>query len=327
VLYGQKNYPRVYYQLGRVLGLMFRYQRILVPLDGSELAEKALKPAVVIAESMDGDLLCLQVVTGLTLDLDPRLNQRVIEARKYAANLYFNSLKSRYSKTKRPIETEIAVGYAPKVITDSAREHGIDLIVLSSHGRTGLARWVYGNVTAKILRHAPCDTLIVRTLAPATELFSTKRLLVPLDGSKLAERALRPAIALASTLDMEILLLRVSPLIPVGLEPMSSRSMFDELEARARDEALTYLQSIHSSLEQHGVPISVETITGPEAATIVDYAKKYQVDLIVMSSHGHTGIGLWLMGSVSEKVLRKASCATLVVRPPGQTGNETRDDQ
>lgn len=305
---------------------MFRYQRIMVPLDGSELAEKALTPAVAIAEAMDGDLLCLQVVTGLTLDLDPRFNQRVIEVRKYAADLYFNSLKSRYSKTKRPIKTVIAVGSAPKVITDSAREHNIDLIVLSSHGRTGLKRWVYGNVTAKILRRAHCDTLIVRTLTPATGLFSTKRILVPLDGSKLAEGALRPAIALASALEMEILLLRVSPLIPVELEPMSSRSMFDGLEARARSESLTYLQGIHSSLEQHDVPISVETITGPDAATIVDYAKKHQIDLIVMSSHGRTGIGLWLMGSVSEKVLRKASCATLIVRPPRQPGNEIKDD-
>jgi nucleotide-binding universal stress UspA family protein len=305
---------------------MFQYQNILVPLDGSELAEKALPPALAIAEAMASNLLCLQVVTGLTLDLDPRLNLRAIEARKAAARIYFNTLKSRYSKTRDPIKTVIVAGSADKVIIDSAREHSIDLIVLSSHGRTGLDRWVYGNVTAKILRRAPCDTLIVRTLKPATGLFSTKRILVPLDGSKTAERALSPAIVLASALEMEIRLLRVSPPIHTELEPMSSQSMFEGLEARARDEALTYLQGIQASLEQPELSVSIEAITGSAAATIVDYAKEHLVDLIVMSSHGRTGIGLWLIGSVSEKVLRKASCATLIVRSPGQSRNETRDN-
>lgn len=308
---------------------MIYYQRILVPLDGSELAELALAPALVIAEALAARIVCLQVITGSTLDSDLRLGKRVIAARKEAAALYFESLKDRYSQTKTPIEVVIAVGSAAKVITDFASEHAIDLIVLSSHGHTGLARWVYGNVTAKIMNRAPCDTLMVRAHSPARGLFSTNRILVPLDGSRLAEQALRPAISLASVLEMEILLLRVSPPLDSELQPISGgylRSLVDEFEARSRDDALIYLHGVSASLEQHDIPINVEAVTGPAAATIVDYAKKHLIDLIVMSSHGHSGTGLWLMGGVSEKVLRKATCATLAVRPSEQPRNDAKDN-
>ena len=294
---------------------MYHYRKILVPLDGSELAEQAFGPALAITEAMSGYLSCLQVVLGLTQSTDPLLNYRVIEARKEAANLYFGMLKSRHPKARRPIETITAVGSAANVIIATAKEHNIDLIVLSSHGRTGLARWVYGNVTAKIVRRAPCDTLVIRTLGPATELFSTNRILVPMDGSTLSENAISPAVALASAFDMGILLLRVSPTIHSELEPMSSRSMFERLEARASDEALTYLQGVQASLIQERIPVDIKSVQGLAAAAIVDCARNHQIDLIVMSSHGRSGIGLWLMGSVTEKVLRKASCSTLVVRP------------
>ena len=291
----------------------FKYHRILVPLDGSELAKMAMTPAVEIASFMEAEVHCLQVVTGLTLNLDPYLNQRIINAREQMANLYLRSLRRRFDKSEVEIITSTTSGAAAKSIIDYAKKEDINLIVMSSHGQSALSRWVYGNVAIKILRRAPCDTLMIRPLG-TTESLPKKRVMVPLDGSPLSELALKPAVALASVWELDIMLLRVSPPLFSDQDPISSHDFFDEIEEKLNEEAMAYLLDIQAVQARDSLSISVETASGPEAATLVDMANKNEVDLIVMSSHGRSGVGLWLMGSVSDKVLRKASCATLIVR-------------
>ena len=293
--------------------LSFKYHRILVPLDGSELAEMAMTPAVEIAVFMKAEIHCLQVVTGLTLNLDPTLNQRIIDAREQMANMYLGSLRGRFTSPEFQIITSTTSGSAAKSVIDYAEKEDIDLIVMSSHGQSALSRWVYGNVAIKILRRAPCDTLMIRPLG-TTESTPRKRIMVPLDGSSLSERALKPAIALASVWKLDIMLLRVSPPLFSDQDPVSSHDFFDEIEEKLNEEAIAYWRDIQAVQARDSLSISVETASGPEAATLVDMANQNEVDLIVMSSHGRGGVGLWLMGSVSEKVLRKASCATLIVR-------------
>jgi nucleotide-binding universal stress UspA family protein len=291
----------------------FKYRRILVPLDGSELAEMAMTPAVEMARHMGSEIHCLQVVTGLTLNLDPTLNQRIINAREQMATLYLRSLSGRFSNHNFDIKTATTSGKAAVSIIDYATEHDIDLIVMSSHGQSALRRWVYGNVAIKILRRAPCDTLMVRPLANKVS-SPQKRVMVPLDGSPLSERAMGPALALASAWNLEILLLRVLPPIDTDQDPMTSHDLFNDMEEKINEEAMAYLLDIKADQTIDSLSINAEIATGPPAATIVDTATTNEVDLIVMSSHGSGGVGLWLMGSVSEKVLRKAPCSTLIVR-------------
>lgn len=291
----------------------FRYHRILVPLDGSELAEKAMTPAVEIVTFMGAELHCLQVVTGLALNLDPTLNQRIIKAREQMAIMYLESLRTRHSKANLDMKTATTSGAAAVSIIDYANKHDIDLIIFSSHGQSALQRWVYGNVAIKILRRAPCDTLMVRPLGNS-EMVPKKRVMVPLDGSALSEQALRPALALASAWNLDIMLLRVSTPIYTDQYLASSHDFFNEIKEKLNEEIMDYLQEIQVLQRRDSLSITTETAAGPAAATIVDLAKKNDVDLIAMSSHGRSGIGLWLMGSVTEKVLRKALCSTLVVR-------------
>ncbi len=291
----------------------FNYHRILVPLDGSPVAEAAMTPAMEIAAIMRAEVHCLQVVTGLALNLDPKLNQRIIDAREQMANVYLRSIRERFTKSEADIITSTASGSAAKSVIDYAMENDIDLIVISSHGQSALSRWVYGNVAIKILRRAPCDTLMIRPLGHAESL-PKARVMVPLDGSPLSERALKPAVALASAWELELMLLRVSPPLFSDQDPISSHDFFDEIEERLDEEAVAYLQDIQAVQASDFLSIRVETASGPEAAAIVDTANQNGVDLIVMSSHGRSGAGLWLMGSVSEKVLRKATCSTLIVR-------------
>lgn len=299
--------------MGELAESSFKYHRILVPLDGSELAEMAMMPAVEIAGFMNAEVHCLQVVTGLVLNLDPTLNQRIIDARVQMAEFYLQSLRRRFAESELNIITSTTTGSAAKSIIDYAEKEDIDLIVMSSHGQSALSRWVYGNVAIKILRRAPCDTLMIRPLG-ITGSLPRKRIMVPLDGSPLSERALKPAVALASAWKLEIMLLRVSPPIFTDQDPISSHDFFDELEEKLNEEAMAYLLDIQAIQTRESLAIRVETASGPEAASIVDTANDNEVDLIVMSSHGQSGAGLWLMGSVSEKVLRKATCSTLIVR-------------
>jgi nucleotide-binding universal stress UspA family protein len=290
-----------------------KYNRILVPLDGSDVAEMAMTPAVEIASVMGAEVHCLQVVTGLTLNLDPTLNQRIIRAREEMAELYLRSLRYRFSRPETEITTSTTSGSAASSIIDYAEKEDVDLIVMSSHGQSALSRWVYGNVAIKVLRRAPCDTLMIRPLG-TKELLPRKRVMVPLDGSPQSETAIRPAMALASAWNLEILLLRVSPPIFTDQDPVANHGFFAEIEEKLNEEAMAYLLEIKAVQEEDTLVVHVETASGPEAATIIDTANDNEVDLIVMSSHGRSGLGLWLMGSVSEKVLRKATCSTLVVR-------------
>lgn len=145
-------------------------------------------------------------------------------------------------------------------------------------------------------------------------MFRFHRILVPLDGSPLAEQALEPARGIAETMSAERLLLLRVVSVDFLLTSRELEPLHDEIEATARREAESYLRQVRERLAAPGVPIEVEARSGPVAESIIDCAHEHDVDLIVMSSHGRSGISRWVYGSVAEKVLRGAGCATLVVR-------------
>jgi nucleotide-binding universal stress UspA family protein len=152
-------------------------------------------------------------------------------------------------------------------------------------------------------------------------MFQNRKILVPLDGSPLAERALEPALSLAKAVDSDVILLRVvtgRDVVPEALTPTGDNldPEANELTASERDEAEAYLQSIFRDRPNQHLFFDVQTTTGDIAEAIVAYVEKHHVDLIVMSSHGRSGLGRWLHGSVAEKVLRGADCATMIIRSP-----------
>ena len=182
------------------------------------------------------------------------------------------------------------------------------------------SRWVYGSVAEKVLHHAPCATVILRAHV-AVAMFQNRKILVPLDGSPLAERALEPALAIADAVQSDVTLLRVAP----GREPLPQTMSpsgedlgvaRDIAAAQERAEAEAYLQRIYADRANRHLFFDVVTTGGDIADAIVSYADERHMDLIVISSHGRSGIGRWLHGSVAEKVLRGADCATLIIRGP-----------
>lgn len=306
---------------------MAQFRNILVPLDGSVLAEKAIAPAMEIATAMaqqkDMDtpvqVTLLRAVSPMAmLAADPYLYDEMMRMNVDEAASYLNTVVSTISDTSVVVRTETVNGSPAEAIVQFAEEKGVDLIIMSSHGRTGSSRWVYGSVAEKVMHHAKCATAIIRAHVEVS-MFQNRRLLVPLDGSELAERALKPALALASAVGSEVYLLRVmagreplpESLTPAGEKVEAALGVADALE---KSEAESYLQQVYGHIDNQRVFFDVENTNGDVADTIVTYADEKNIDLIVMSSHGRSGIGRWFHGSVAEKVLRGADCATLIVR-------------
>ena len=289
------------------------FKRILVPLDGSELAERALFPALALAEAMSAKLFFIRVAIPLSLNLDPKLGQRIIELRQDEAKRYLWSIQSRFSSSQADVETQVLVGRAARSIINFAQENEIDLIVMSSHGRSGVNRWIYGSVADKVLHNAPCAKAIIHPQV-IIEPFSIKRILMPLDGSSIAEQALEPVLALAEALSAELIFLRVTTVPQIVVQSVSGWPGLDAVMEATEQEANAYLQGVQAAMGDSSVSTSLRVTAGPAAEVIIGAVDNQKVDLIVMCSHGRSGIERWLFGSVAEKVLRGANCVTLVIQ-------------
>ncbi len=141
-----------------------------------------------------------------------------------------------------------------------------------------------------------------------------QRIMVPLDGSECAEMAVGPALGIAQTMGAELVLFRVAQPIPRTRALLEMPDVYNEVVAAAYREAEDYLREVKSRLPYDRVSIEHQPVESGVARQIIDYAAGNGIDLIVMSSHGYSGVKRWTHGSVAEKVLQAAPCATLVIR-------------
>lgn len=290
---------------------MSTYRKILAPLDGSTLSERALTPAITLAQDLAAQLLLLRVTPSMEL----LVNEEVRQDLRRTAQSYLDDVTQRNQAERVKLSVLLRQGAPAPTIAQTARAEGVDLIVISSHGRSGVGRWVYGSVADYVLRADVCDVLIVRA-ATALPNLRGGRLLVPLDGSALAEQALEPAVALAQALAAELHLLRLTFSIS-HLEPQFYQRIFHHIEIEERRQGQAYLNGVKQRLSGQAFPVHAEALIGDAAAGIIDYARAQGIDLILTASHGRSGVQRWLYGSVAEKVLQGADCATLIVRQRG----------
>jgi nucleotide-binding universal stress UspA family protein len=141
-----------------------------------------------------------------------------------------------------------------------------------------------------------------------------KRILVPLDGSEFAEAALGPALAIAGAMEAEVVLFRVAQPIPRTEKLAEMPDVYNDVVAATYREAEDYLKGLQERLAPDQVSIQYRPASGGIARQILDYAAGHDVDLIVISSHGRTGVDRWVHGSIAQKVLSNCSCSTFVVR-------------
>lgn len=303
------------------------FKRILVPLDGSALAEQALAPAIKIAQHVKGELIVMRVPvymdtrvqTAVAYDMAPiaaMWPQESITSVYEEAEEYLAHVVERRKPADLPMRALVVDGDRAGAIVDTAVSEQVDLIVMSTHGRTGLSRWVFGSVTERVLRGADCAALIVRSPQPL------RHILVTLDGSRLSEQALAPALTLARAFESKVTLLRVSEPMEINPETIeqigqAEWGLGEQLSSEPLRNEENYLQNLAAAQQRSGLEVQTAVVSGPVAAAILDFSEAQHADLIAMSTHGRSGLRRWVYGSITEKVLRGARCAMLVIRPPG----------
>lgn len=305
------------------------FEKIMVPLDGSELAERALPLATTLAKQGGGTLLLLRVpvfdlqdslLPVVTEHYDARWREYTLEDAMRAAGAYLDRLAASLRERGIVVQTRVAEGDPAGIIIDMAQTEKVDLIVMSPRGITGLTRWVFGSVTERVLRQAHCPILVSRAAADIQRVFIT------LDGSSLAEQAITPGLALADSLHSPITCLRVEP--PVAhniLEEMvielalADDAAVEQLTDVALANAALYLNNVVKRYQQPGRTLEKSLLLGAAAERILDAAEQIPDSLIVMASHGRTGVQRWVYGSVTEKVMRSTVASLLIIRPAPAT--------
>jgi nucleotide-binding universal stress UspA family protein len=286
---------------------------ILVPLDGSALADRALPYAIPLARASHARLSLVRAALAHTLPgADPSEAQvAVVQRAEHELEATAESLRS----DGLTVETHVYYDEAARAIVDAAERQAVDLVVMSTHGRGGLGRWVYGSVADRVLRRMAAPVLLVPAAAePARATNGPLRVVVPLDGSPLAEEVLDPVRLLAVARGAELLLLRVvEPPVPLEVDGEGYLSL-NKREAELA-EAQRYLDSIAGRLRAGGVMVTARAVVEQAVPTIVGTAADFRADLIAMATHGRGGLARFVLGSVATGVLHRASTPLLLVRP------------
>ncbi|HSQ12550.1 MAG TPA: universal stress protein [Candidatus Deferrimicrobium sp.] len=285
------------------------YKKILVPLDGSKLAERVLPFARRLADSFGAAVELLRVS-------DP--DARPPFSPPQASAQYLKEVSEKYFPASAQVAEVAEVGEPAQVIIDRAKADPACLIAMATHGMSGMRRWLLGSVVAKVVHTAANPLLLVRPADGDPSMpVVLNTIFVPLDGSALAEKALPHVIALGKTMNLEVHLMRVYTLPPDayvvadGVIAQGPAAFRDSI----KNEATTYLEGKIDELRASGLERLVATaIEGDAASEIIDIARKTPNNLIAMSTHGRSGVGRWLLGSVAEKVIQHSQDPVLVIR-------------
>ena len=297
--------------------------RILVPLDGSPLAEQALPCAMTLGRGLPAELVLFHAVSILSdareiLDNAGRDADALIQHLEAKAKSYLEKVVDQLQDAGVSVHQVIWHGAAAEAIVDYAEQAGIQQIVMATHGYTGVSRWTHGSVAERVLQSASVPVLMVCALAGEAsarlEPVRCRRILVTLDGSTTAEQVLPPATSIAKAMGAEMVLFRVSI---VHVSGWYTGEWFEPLEGdleTANHHAKDYLNRVASDLISQGIKVSTVVEMGAVTESIVSYAETQQIDLIAMCTHGRTGLTRWILGSVADRVLRAGHVPILLVR-------------
>jgi nucleotide-binding universal stress UspA family protein len=297
----------------------------LVPLDGSQLAECVLPHAAAFARTFDAEITLLRILeknqVGVSAQLFDLLNWQI---QKTKATLYLEEIKERFKESNIRARTIILEGLVTEGITEYAQNHGMKLIILSSHGRHGLTQWGISSITQKTILSAPTSVLIVRAHSQevsAGELSNTPlyhRILVPLDGSQRAEHVLPIVMQLAHIHKPTIHLVHVVQTPEMARQmPLAHEDV--ELSTRVvmrnREEAGRYLEQVRSRSYLEGMDVQTHLLTSDHTAEALhQMVEREQIDMVTLSAHGYSGKHQWPYGSVVSNFILYGKVSLLIVQ-------------
>jgi nucleotide-binding universal stress UspA family protein len=261
---------------------------------------------VTLYHSVDPEVI-QEIGATLAANVDQVLAKGELQGR-----FYLNEVEKRLHPKVPHLKVKLARGNAAVAIVEEAARGGYDLIAMTTHGRSGIDRWSFGSVADKVLHATSIPVLLVRPSKDRDEsgldAVTLRRLVVPLDGSPLAEASIPYALELAQRLDLEVNLVQVVryPLV----------TEFDvQVQELVRETAEAYLVEQEGLVKARGARASHQLLQGSPGAEISDAARAEPGTVIVMSSHGRSGLGRWLLGSIAEKVVRSSVAPVLIIRP------------
>jgi nucleotide-binding universal stress UspA family protein len=296
------------------------YKRILVALDGSQLSESILPYARFFAKTLEIPVELLHVVDpnhflhsvfahhGRYYDIMTAEKKRSID--------YLRKIATSFSDSAS-VDCSVETGNPAEVIVDRAASDAGILIAMTTHGRSGTKRWLLGSIADKVLHAAANPLLFARSTEEIKirDSVALKTLLVPLDGSGRAEIVLPHVAELATKMNLEVVLVRVYLMPGVAYPTGYYAPDWERLNEEMRKEANGYLQEKTQQLQREGLEtVSSVLLEGNAAEKIIDLARERAPSLIAMCSHGRTGVGRGVLGSVTDRVVRHSGDLVLVIR-------------
>ncbi len=285
------------------------WERILVPLDGSNLAELALPYAEELAAAFNSEVILLYVS-------EPAEDQY-----RHMHQLYMEDLAGRMRNRVSKVSPLVLAGEPAKEIIDYAEKNDINLIIMTSHGRSGIMAWATGGIASKVLHATRVPLLFIRVTKPPQRVPRKRllnRILLPLDGSEAGEAAVRYIGELMDRLELEVILFGVVPAgqhirTVGGLDYILYPEQHLEL---VKAEAREYLDQVYRQLKGRKGRVRVRIKVGDIAQEIIKFAEETSASLIAISSHGHSGMTRWVFGSIANKIVQVSNTPVLVVRAP-----------
>jgi len=292
---------------------------MIIPLDGSKVAEQVLPYGRFLAKALMIPVELLGVVDPETLvafsnPAQGRHLDTLVAETMSATAIYLESTARSFQGVQ--VKSSVAKGKPEDEVIQNAAGDKNTLIVMATHGRSGIQRWLLGSIADKVLHGATNHLLLIR----ASDQGKTdgeaplKTMIVPLDGSALAEQAFPDVVDLAKKMQLQVVLVRAYALPPaISGEDYGyySAELLDHLESEARD----YLQRKVNEIKQKGITSVTSVVnTGYGAEEIITLARNTPDNLITMCTHGRSGMKRWVLGSVTDRVVRHSGDPVLIIQ-------------
>ncbi|MFC2171985.1 universal stress protein [Acidobacteriota bacterium] len=305
---------------------MLNVKRILYPTDFSSCARQALPHAVLLAQEHQAELHMLHAVVLHENDPhkpehhfdDPASLRKLL--RKKIAEQMVEDIKTSKEEVPKVFQEQRRGIASAHVILEYAKEKDIDIIVMGSHGRRGVKRLLLGSVAEEVVREASCPVMTIREVKDSKPAESLTNVLVPVDFSKHSIQALGYAVEIGSAYKSKLHLLHVveEEIYPTYCRPIRLaylQEMLPEIEGKARHA----LKKLGKGVIGPEIAWESHVTLGHPARDIIGMAQKYNIDLIVIATHGLSAIERFLLGSVTQKVVRRAPCPVLTIKSFGKS--------
>lgn len=299
---------------------------IVIALDGSKLAEQSIPAVSGLAAETKGEVVLVTVIVPPDRWSKEEIPQEEVEGERDLAKLYLRSVHDQFHDKGVSARVRIEIGQEAETIVSIADEEGADAIAMTTHGRSGFARWILGSVADRVLHLSRKPVLLVHA-QPDGQVSNGqfKRILVPLDGSPTAESVLRYVKRLAT--DTKASLVLEGVIVPTaalyaGTFVPSSPPALQEIEAGSKE----YLEDVAAKLEEEGLQVTTRVDVGYAAETILEAASATGADLIALCTHGRSGPERWIRGSVADAIIKHADRPCLVLPAPRAVHSEKEPD-